>query len=128
MPTTNSVAGLTFIQSQSLVAADYDENNNNALINAIPTYLREDDANAQYELFIEMLGEMFDNIWIYYQDVTEKWNADNRLQYGVSKDIVADVLRDLGLKIYQSSFGSADLYTALIRCNSLQEVYSHSPT
>jgi hypothetical protein len=112
--TTDSVAGLTFIQSQSLVAADYDENNNNALINAIPTYLREDSANAQYELFIEMLGEMFDNIWIYYQDVTEKWNADNRLQYGVSKDIVADVLRDLGLKIYQSSFGSADLYTALL--------------
>lgn len=112
--TTNSVAGLAFIQSQSLVAADYDENNNNALINAIPTYLKEDSANAQYELFIEMLGEMFDNIWIYYQDVTEKWNADNRLQFGVSKDIVADVLRDLGLKIYQSSFGSADLYTALL--------------
>jgi hypothetical protein len=112
--TTNSVAGLAFIQSQSLVAADYDENNNNALINAIPTYLREDPANAQYELFIEMLGEMFDNIWIYYQDVTEKWNADNRLQYGISKDIVAEVLRDLGLKIYESSFGSADLYTALL--------------
>jgi hypothetical protein len=111
---TNSSEGLTFIQSQSLVAADYDENNNNALINTIPTYLREDDANAQYELFIEMLAEMFDNIWIYYQDVTEKWNADNRLQYGVSKDIVAEVLRDLGLKIYQSSFGSADLYTALL--------------
>ncbi len=68
--TTNSVAGLAFIQNQSVVAAEYDENNNNALINAVPTYLREDSANAQYELFIEMLGEMFDNIWIYYQDVT----------------------------------------------------------
>jgi len=111
---TTSVAGLTFIQSQSVIAGEYDENNNNALINAIPTYLRNDLANAEYELFIEMLGEMFDNIWIYYQDVTEKWNADNRLQYGVSKDIVADVLRDLGLKIYESSFGSADLYTALL--------------
>jgi len=111
---TNSAAGISFIQSQSVVAGEYDENNNNALINAIPSYLREDSANAQYELFIEMLGEMFDNIWIYYQDVTEKWNADNRLQYGVSKDIVADVLRDLGLKIYESSFGSADLYTALL--------------
>ena len=112
--TTTSAAGISFIQSQSVVAGEYDENNNNALINAIPSYLREDSANAQYELFIEMLGEMFDNIWIYYQDVTEKWNADNRLQYGVSKDIVADVLRDLGLKIYESSFGSADLYTALL--------------
>jgi len=112
--TTTSAAGISFIQIQSVVAGEYDENNNNALINAIPSYLREDSANAQYELFIEMLGEMFDNIWIYYQDVTEKWNADNRLQYGVSKDLVADVLRDLGLKIYESSFGSADLYTALL--------------
>jgi len=111
---TNSVAGIAFIQSQSVIAGEYDENNNNALINAIPPYLREDEANAQYELFIEMLGEMFDNIWIYYKDVTEKWNADNRLQYGVSKDVVADVLRDLGLKIYESSFSSADLYTALL--------------
>jgi hypothetical protein len=111
---TNSVAGIAFIQSQSVVAGEYDENNNNILINSIPEFLRNDLANAEYELFIEMLGEMFDNIWIYYQDVTEKWNADNRLQYGVSKDIVADVLRDLGLKIYQNSFGSADLYTALL--------------
>ena len=111
---TNSVAGIAFIQSQSIVAGEYDENNNNALINAIPSYLREDEANAQYELFIEMLGEMFDNIWIYYQDVTNKFNADNRLQYGISKDLVADTLRDLGLKIYQNSFGSADLYTALL--------------
>ena len=112
--TTNSVAGIAFIQSQSLVAGEFDENNNNALINSIPEFLRNDSANAEYELFIEMLGEMFDNIWIYYQDVTNKFNADNRLQYGVSKDLVADVLRDLGLKIYQNSFGSADLYTALL--------------
>jgi hypothetical protein len=111
---TNSVAGIAFIQSQSVVAGEFDENNNNSLIDAIPSFLRDDPANAEYELFIEMLGEMFDNIWIYYQDVTEKWNADNRLQFGVSKDIVADVLRDLGLKIYQNSFGSADLYTALL--------------
>jgi hypothetical protein len=112
--TTNSVAGIAFIQSQSVVAGEFDENNNNALINSIPEFLRNDSANAEYELFIEMLGEMFDNIWIYYQDVTNKWDTDNRLQYGVSKDLVADVLRDLGLKIYQSSFGSADLYTGLL--------------
>ena len=110
----NSVAGLAFLQSQSLIAAEYDDENNNALINTIPSYLREDSANAEYELFIEMLAEMFDNIWIYYKDVTSKWDADNRLNYGVSKDLVADILRDLGLKIYQNSFGSSDLYTALL--------------
>ena len=113
-PTTNPGIGWNWFVSQSEVAGVFDENNNNVLINSIPEFLRNDPANAEYELFIEMLGEMFDNIWIYYQDVTNKFNADNRLQYGVSKDLVADVLRDLGLKIYQNSFGSADLYTALL--------------
>jgi hypothetical protein len=112
--TTNPGVGWNWFVTQSEVAAEFDENNNNSLIDSIPEFLRNDSANAEYELFIEMLGEMFDNIWIYYQDVTNKFNADNRLQYGVSKDLVADVLRDLGLKIYQNSFGSADLYTALL--------------
>jgi len=113
-PTTNPGVGYNWFESQSAVALTFDEANNNALINAIPGYLREDSDNAEFELFIEMLGEMFDNIWIYYQDVTQKWNADNRLQYGVSKDLVADILRDLGIKIYQSNFSSADLYLAFL--------------
>ncbi len=111
---TTSASGSAFIISQSAVALNFDENNNNGLINSIPQFLRDDPANAQYELFIEMLAEMFDNIWIYYQDVTNKFNADNRLNYGVSKDLVADILRDLGLKIYQNSFSSTDLYQAFL--------------
>ena len=111
---TGSALGISFYTSQSAIALDYDNNNNNALINAIPAYLREDPNNYQYELFVEMLGQMFDNVWIYLKDVTNKFNADNRLNYGVSKDLVADVLRDLGVKIYQNNFSSNDLYSALL--------------
>jgi hypothetical protein len=116
--TTTSAAGINFFAAQSAIAIEFDENNNNALVNSIPQYLRDDAANAEYELFIEMLGEMFDNIWIYYQDVTNKWNADNRLNYGVSKDLVAEILRDLGLKIYQNNFSSNDLYLAFLGVTS----------
>ena len=110
----NSVAGLAFLTNQSVSASFYDDENNNALINSIPSYLREDPDNAQYELFIEMLAQMFDNIYLYIGDVTNKFNADNRLDYGVSKDLVADILRDLGVKIYQNNFSSNDLYSALL--------------
>jgi len=121
--TVNPGIGWNWFVTQSEVALNFDENNNNILINSIPEFLRNDPANAEYELFIEMLGEMYDNIWIYYQDVTNKFNADNRLQYGVSKDLVADILRDLGLKIYQNSFGSADLYTALLGVTPLGNTF-----
>ena len=111
---TNSVNGLAWFTSQSLVAEEYDLENNNALILAIPDYIIDDPNNSGFELFIEMIGQLFDNVFVYYQDVTNKYDADNRLNYGVSKDLVADILRDLGLKIYQNNFSSNDLYQSLI--------------
>ena len=97
-----------------LSASIYDEANKNNLYFTIPEYLREDPNNDQYVLFIDMMGQFYDNIWIYYKDVTQKYNADNRLEYGISKDIVADAIRDFGLKLYQNNFSNEDLYTAFL--------------
>jgi hypothetical protein len=121
---TTSVTGQAFLASQSLVAEEYDIENNNALINAIPSYLLEDPENAQYELFVEMIGQHFDNIFLYTQDVTNKYNADNRVNYGVSKDLVADILRDMGIKIYQNNFSTNDLYSALLGLTPSGSLYN----
>jgi hypothetical protein len=121
---STSIQGQAFLVSQSLVAEEYDIENNNALINAIPSYLLEDPANAQYELFIEMIGQHFDNVFLYTQDVTNKYNNDNRLNYGVSKDLVADILRDMGIKIYQNNFSTNDLYSALLGLTPSGSLYN----
>jgi hypothetical protein len=121
---TSSVAGQNWFISQSLVAEEYDLENNNALILAIPDYILDDPNNLGFELFIEMIGQMFDNVFVYYQDVTNKYDADNRLNYGVSKDLVVDILRDLGLKIYQNNFSSNDLYQALIGITPSGSLYN----
>lgn len=122
--TANPGVGYTWFVSQSAVAELYDSENNNALVNAIPSYLRDDPSNAQYELFVEMIGQHFDNVFSYLQGVTEKYNADNRLNYGVSKDLVADILRDLGIKIYQNNFSTDDLYAALIGITPSGSLYN----
>ena len=97
-----------------LSASIFDNNNPNNLYYSIPEYLREDPSNEPYQLFVEMVGQFYDNIWVYYKDVTEKYNADNRLENGVSKDIVADAIRDFGIKLYQNNFSNEDLYTAFL--------------
>ena len=113
-PTTNPGVGYNFFVTQSITASAYDAENDDALINSIPEYLRDDPNNNQYELFIEMLGQQFDNIYIYIQSITDKFDADNRLNYGISKDLVADAIRDLGVKIYQNNFSVDDLYVGLL--------------
>ena len=97
-----------------LSSSRYDDENKDNLIYSIPEYLREDPENKQYELFINMVAQHYDNIWIYTKDVTEKFNSDNRLNYGVSKDLVADAIRDFGVKLYQNNFSKDDLFTAFL--------------
>jgi hypothetical protein len=98
----------------TLSASLFDNLNPNNLYYSIPEYLRDDSANQPYELFIEMVGQFYDNIWVYYKDVSQKYNADNRLESGISKDIVADAIRDFGVKLYQNNFSNDDLYTAFL--------------
>ena len=97
-----------------LSASNFDQENKDNLFYSIPEYLREDPNNAQYELFVDMVAQFYDNIWIYYKDVTQKYNNDNRLEYGISKDLVADAIRDFGVKLYQNNFSNDDLYTAFL--------------
>jgi hypothetical protein len=112
--TTGSTNVLNWYGGIISSASIYDESNKDNLYFVIPEYLRDDSNNDQYILFIEMVGQFYDNIWIYYKDVTQKYNADNRLENGISKDIVADAIRDFGLKLYQNNFSNEDLYTAFL--------------
>ncbi len=97
-----------------LSASIYDENNQDYLQNTIPEYLRDDPNNSQYNLFIDMVGQHFDSIWVYTKDIVNKFNADNRLNYGISKDLVADSIRDFGIKLYSNNFNTNDLYKAFL--------------
>ena len=97
-----------------LSASNYDNENPDQLKKAIPEYLREDPANQPYDLFVDMVAQYYDNIWLYTKDITQKYNADNRLDFGVSKDLVSDAIKDFGVKLYQNNFSNKELYTAFL--------------
>jgi hypothetical protein len=112
--TTTSVAGMNWLVSQSAVAQTFDENNKDGLVGGIPQYIKEDPSNTNFELFVEMVGQHFDSIWVYTQAVTEKYNSDNRVNSGLSKDLVGTALKDFGIKLYQNNFTSDNLYSTYL--------------
>jgi hypothetical protein len=114
LATTGSSEVLAWYPSMLTSASNHDDSNKDLLKYAIPEYLREDPENAPYEVFVDMVAQHYDNIWIYYKDVTQKFNSDNRLNYGVSKDLVSDAIRDFGVKLYQNNFSNDDLYSAFL--------------
>ena len=97
-----------------LSASNYDNGNPDQLLKSIPEYLREDSANKPYDLFVDMVAQYYDNIWLYTKDITQKYNADNRLDFGISKDLVSDAIKDFGVKLYQNNFSNQELYTAFL--------------
>ena len=99
---------------QLLSASNYDNSNPDQLLKSIPEYLREDPSNKPYDLFVDMVAQYYDNIWLYTKNITQKYNADNRLDFGVSKDLVSDAIKDFGVKLYQNNFSNKELYTAFL--------------
>jgi hypothetical protein len=99
---TSSVA-INWYTAQRDAAIYYDTNNQDNLIFLIPEYLRIDENNAPYLTFVNMIGQYFDNIYIYLKSVTDLYKSYNNLEEGVSKDLVYYALQDLGVNIHNSS-------------------------
>jgi hypothetical protein len=111
-----------------LSASIYDRNNQDYLYYTIPEYIRDDERNSPYYSFVQLVGQHYDYLWTYYKDVTNHYNADNRLDYGISKDLVAEALKSFGVKLYQNNFTTSDLFNAFTGFNSGSTGINLNPT
>jgi hypothetical protein len=103
---------------QILDASNYDINNKDYIWNNLPEYIKEDTQNSNLELFVAMMGQHYDYIWTYVRDITDLQLADNRIDHGISKDLVADTLRNFGIKLYTNSRNQDDLFLSLLGIDS----------
>lgn len=110
-------SSLVWFNNYINLATLYDENNVNNLKNAVPAYILDDYDNTQYLLFLNMMGQYFDNIWIFIKAVTDINLANNNLEENVSKDLVYHVLKSYGIKLYNTQ-GGEDLDQFLIGSNT----------
>ena len=101
---TASVSNL--IESASL----FDTTNSSQLVNTIPEFLKEDSDNANYLTFTHMIGQHFDNIWVYTKALSDKYDNDNRENFGISSGLVEEVLRNFGTKLYSSTKSIENLF------------------
>ena len=98
-------------------ASFYDATNKDLLTNIVPQFISDDANNEPYITFVNMIGQHFDNIWIYYKDVTNRFDATNNPATGISPDIVADALINLGTTLYTNTNLSNNLYYSLFGIN-----------
>ncbi|MDB4343384.1 hypothetical protein OAA15_00025 [bacterium] len=99
---------------QMLSASLYDRDNQDYLINTIPEFIREDEDNTNYSIFLDMIGQHFDNVWTYSKAMTDVYDARNKLTEGISQGLVTHALKSLGVKLYTNEGDDAPLFDYLI--------------
>jgi hypothetical protein len=105
----------------------FDEENYDNLEFAIPIYIKDDDNNQPFLLFLNMVGQYFDNIWIYIKSITDINLANNNLDYGISRDLVYQQLKSLGVKLYNSQAGE-NVANYLVGANTGSNVFNNDFT
>ncbi len=113
-PTTTPTTNAPSIYFSSSL---FDNTNSNLLQYSTPQYIRDDEQNAPYLVFLDMIGQHFDNIWIYLKDVTNRYEANNNPFVGISLDQVANAIRSMGVKLYTNSNVSDNIYYSVFGVN-----------
>lgn len=97
-------------------ASQFDDQNIYNLNKLIPEYIKNDSNNDQYKLFVDMIGQHFDQSWLYIKSLTENKKAENKLTRGIDKDLVYNALKGLGIQVFDE-FENEDLFGYLIGAN-----------
>jgi hypothetical protein len=97
-----------------LSASFYDNNNQNWLYYTIPEFIRDNGNNNQYIEFCNMVGQHFDELWLYTKTITQKLNSTNNLEDGVPLKLAEEVIRSFGFEGYGNNYNNQDNFIGLV--------------
>jgi hypothetical protein len=78
------------------LASTYDKDNNNLLKRNLPLHIIEDSNNAEFLLFLDMIGNYFDIIWAYIKGITEQKKISETNTVGINDDFLYQYLKSFG--------------------------------
>tara|TARA_R100001082_G_C4365104_1_gene161494 strand:+ start:378 stop:4466 length:4089 start_codon:yes stop_codon:yes gene_type:complete len=86
----------TWYDNQIISASNYDRANRDRLIENIPNHIKDDTNNTPFLTFLNMTGEHFDKVWTYINQIPQIYDRRQKLDEGLSKDLIYHVGRSLG--------------------------------
>jgi hypothetical protein len=92
----NDSIAIAWYDNQILNAISFDKSNIYALSKKIPSGISDDEFNNQFMLFINMIAQHFDILWLYTSNIDMLRDRDESLTEGMSKDLIYHVLSNFG--------------------------------
>ena len=111
---TQSALAQNWINASEASASRYDEDNQNWLYYTVPDFIKENSSNNNYLEFVNMVGQSFDEVWLYTKAITERLNTTNDLDKGVPLQLADDVITSLGYTGFGNNYNNQDNFIGLI--------------
>ena len=96
-----------------LSASVYDEDNQNWLYYTIPSFITENSENDEYVEFSNMVGQSFDEVWLYTKALSERYNTTNDPESGLPLDLAAEAIKGLGFETFGNNYDNQDNFIGL---------------
>ena len=96
-----------------LSASLYDEDNQNWLWYTIPEFIKENSENDNYITFANMIGQSFDEVWLYTKALSERFNTTNNPETGLPLDLAAEAIKGLGFETFGNNYNNQDNFIGL---------------
>lgn len=96
-----------------LSASLYDENNQNWLYYTIPNFIKENSNNNEYIEFSNMVGQSFDEVWLYTRALSERYNTSNSPDRGLPLGLAAEAVKGLGFETFGNNYDNQDNFIGL---------------
>jgi hypothetical protein len=92
----------TWKESVLSTAKEFDLENEAQLVKTIPDFIRDDENNTQYILFVNMIAHYFDTIWLYVKQFNERYSRLEHPELGTSKDLIGSIIKNMGWTLNDS--------------------------
>jgi hypothetical protein len=97
--TTDNALSQAWYNGFLATASFYDQENANALVKTIPQYIRDDENNSEYELFVNMIGQHFDILYTYINALTKTYRPEEQPKLGMDKEALYEIAQSMGWKL-----------------------------
>ena len=75
---------------------EFDKYNSYAMRNNLPAYITEDYDNADFILFLDMIGQHFDILWVYINGIKKAKKVEHKEELGIPDELVSSLLNSMG--------------------------------
>ena len=94
LQSTGSGDSVAWYNTLLVSSSAYDKDNVDYLANNIPQYIKNDDEQTDFILFLDMIGSHFDILWSYVRALKRNTKIEEEQRVGISDDMLKHILKN----------------------------------